>query len=85
MEESTKFLLTQGVLGVWAAAATAVVVWLFRENRILLERLITKAQTDKQVNEGTAQRLEALVQALLDQARKRGGRRPTGIGKAVDE
>jgi hypothetical protein len=85
LEEVTKFLLTQGVLGVWAMAATVGVVWLFRENRILWERLTIKGRTDKEVNDGTAQRLEGLVQALLDQAKKRGGRRPTGLGaKAVE-
>ena len=85
MEEVTKFLLTQGVLGVWAVAATAGVVWLFRENRILWERLTIKGKTDKEVNDVRADRLEALVVAMLEQAKKRGGRRPTGIGvKAVE-
>jgi broad-specificity NMP kinase len=85
LEEVTKFLLTQGVLGVWAVAATAGVVWLFRANQILWERLTTKGDTDKKVNDGRADRLEGLVVALLEQARKRGGRRPTGLGiKAVD-
>jgi hypothetical protein len=85
LEEVTKFLLTQGVLGVWALAATAGVVWLFRENRILWERLTIKGKTDKEVNDVRADRLEGLVVAMLEQAKKRGGRRPTGLGaKAVE-
>jgi hypothetical protein len=86
LTEATKILLGYGVVGAWAVAATLAAMYLFRENRILLERLITKGKTDKEVNDVRADRLEGLVHALLEQARKRGGRRPTGLGaKAVDE
>ncbi len=79
MTDVAKFLLTQGVLGVWALAATIFAGWLFRENRVLMERLIVTGKTDKAVNSQRADELKGLVAAIVEQQKKkRGGRRPTG-------
>lgn len=84
MDEATKLLLGYGVVGAWALAASGAAMYLFRENRVLLERLIVTGKTDKAVNQQTAEQLRGLVAAIVEQQKKkRGGRRPTGTVPAV--
>jgi hypothetical protein len=79
LTEATKILLGYGVVGAWAVAATLAAIYLFRENRVLLERLIVTGKTNTAVNQQTAEQVRGLVSAIVEQQKKRrGGRRPTG-------
>lgn len=47
------------------AVLASIVVWLFRENRALYERLIAKSTTDSDVNKAASQELKGLLQAII--------------------
>jgi hypothetical protein len=84
--EVLKPLLGYGVVGLWAAGASAAAIWLFRDNLAQRERYIAKCETDKKVNDARAEKTEDLARVLIGKLNpKRGGRRPTGTVPVDDE
>jgi hypothetical protein len=71
VDEATKYLLGQGILGVVCLAEGGAIWWLVRENRRLVDRLVQKSETDRHVN----QKLAKQVADAFTAAPKR--RRPT--------
>lgn len=61
VDEATKYLITQGILGVYGLVASAALAYYVRDNRRLLERLIQKSETDRNVNRQLAQQVTEAV------------------------
>jgi hypothetical protein len=72
IEEATKVILGQGLLGAICIVEAAVLAWYVRDNRRLLERLVSKSETDRNVNRQLAQQL---ADAFVAPAARR--KRPT--------
>jgi hypothetical protein len=63
VDEATKYLITQGILGVYGLVASAALAYYVRDNRRLLERLIQKSETDRNVNRELAHQVKEVVRA----------------------
>lgn len=71
MNEASKYLLGQGVLGVLCVALGWAVWYLWRENRRLMERLETKSDKQAEKNEELTRQVTDAFNALSEQRRRR--------------
>lgn len=70
MDEAIKYLLAQGVLGVFVVAQGVAIWWLLRENRRLYDRIEAKSDTNSKVNQDLAKSVtEAFAVAMKHRRR----------------
>lgn len=86
MDEATKYLLGQGVLGV-VCVFLGIFNWIqWKENRNLTDRLEAKAEKHAEKNIESAQKMAAVFEAAIRSAENRPrSRRLTATQKAVEE
>jgi hypothetical protein len=72
IDDATRLILGQGLLGAICVVEGIVLAWYVRDNRRLLERLVSKSETDRNVNRQLAQQI---TDAFVAPAIRR--RRPT--------
>ena len=86
MDEATKYLLGQGVLGV-VAFFLGIFNWLqWKENRNLTDRLEMKAEKHAEKNIESAQKMASVFEAAIRSAENRPRtRRMTSAQKAVED
>jgi hypothetical protein len=72
IDEATRMFLSQGLLGAICVVEAVVLAWYVRDNRRLLERLVAKSETDRNVNRQLAQQI---TEAFVAPAARR--KRPT--------
>ena len=78
MGEATKWLLSQGGWGVACLALITAVVYLWRDNKRLMERLETKSEKHATQNQETARQI---TEAFMVANKTRRERRNTKIGQ----